>query len=301
MEASQRPAAPAEGSGIVVEAPAKVNLHLGIYEGRDERGYHRADSVMAALKLADEVSVELAQPGAGTMVAMEPALDVTGEKTLVARVARQLAEALGHAADLRIGVRRRIPDKSGLGSSSTDAAAAMRALCALWGEDLADPRVVALARAAGADVAFFLNPQPSWLDGAGDRLRELYPPLSGLPVVLVRPAGGVSTVEAYREFDRAPERPRPVSDICAALRRGGLDARALAPLLYNNLQGAAERLQGEVAVVRTWLEARPDAVGTLMCGSGSCVFCLCAREADAEAVAASALDLGWWSCATAFR
>ena len=280
---------------ISCAAPAKVNLHLGIHTGRDERGYHRADSVMAALDLSDEVRVRRAPAGAGLTVSVEPALDVPSERTLVARVALRLAEELGQAPDLDIHVVRRIPDKSGLGSSSTDAAAVLRALAELWGIEARDDRVVSIARQAGADVAFFLEPRPSWLDGVGDCLRETYPALGGLPVALVRPAGGVSTVEAYREFDCLPEQAANPEAICSVLRTGAVTAEILAPLLFNNLQGAAERLQPAVGEVRAWLEAQPGVVGVLMCGSGSCVFALCEDDAAAEAIATSAAARTWWS------
>ena len=46
---------------IELLAPAKLNLHLGIYPGRDERGYHRADSVMIGVALADRVSIAPAE------------------------------------------------------------------------------------------------------------------------------------------------------------------------------------------------------------------------------------------------
>ena len=34
---------------FTVSALAKVNLYLGVYTTKDERGYHRVDSVMAAV------------------------------------------------------------------------------------------------------------------------------------------------------------------------------------------------------------------------------------------------------------
>ena len=33
---------------VKLRAPAKLNLHLGVYPGRDGRGYHHTDSVMVA-------------------------------------------------------------------------------------------------------------------------------------------------------------------------------------------------------------------------------------------------------------
>lgn len=278
---------------ISMEAHAKVNLHLGIYEGRDERGYHRADSIMIAIGLHDRVTVTDAEE---ICVSTTPELDVPERRTLVARSARALAAAFGLRQGAQIDVVRHIPDKSGLGSASTDAATTIRALCMLWGLSEQDPRVVEVARSAGADMAFFLNPVPSWLDGVGDHLRETFPPLPGVPMVLVRPSGGVSTPEAYAEFDRAPEAPADPSAMCAALRAG--DVRAVAAALSNNLEAPACRLEPEERVVVDWLRAQDAVMAAQVTGSGSCTFGICESREAAERVCEAALQQGWWSCAT---
>ncbi len=254
---------------ISLAAHAKVNLHLGIYEGRDERGYHRADSVMIALELHDEVTVS---PADQIEVVVIPELDVPGRLV------------------------RNIPDKSGLGSASTDAATILRALCALWGIDESDERVRTIARSAGADVAFFLNPVPSWLDGVGDNLRQTYPPLVGVPVVLARPTGGVSTPAAYAEFDRNPVPPVPIDAMAAALEAS--DVRMVADALFNNLAPAACAIEAEEQVVVDTLRACEGVLAAQVTGSGSCVFGICESDEAAEAAAAEAAAHGWWSCAT---
>ena len=43
---------------FTVSALAKVNLYLGVYATKDERGYHRVDSVMAAVGLGDTVTIK---------------------------------------------------------------------------------------------------------------------------------------------------------------------------------------------------------------------------------------------------
>ena len=40
---------------------AKINLYLGVHTERDDRGYHRVDSLMAAVSLSDTVTVTPAQ------------------------------------------------------------------------------------------------------------------------------------------------------------------------------------------------------------------------------------------------
>lgn len=278
----------------VVFAPCKINLHLGIHAQTDSRGYHRVDSVMMPVGLFDEVTVDDAPAFA---VHHEPAIETSPEKTTVWKAATLLAEELGAELNLRIDVKTRIPEKAGLGGSSADAGAALRALCERWGVDVHDPRVTDVARRVGADVSFFLDPVPSLFLGAGDMLAETFPALP-MPVVLVKPAGdGVSAAAAYGEYDRNPSEPPSYEAMCAALRQGSAEgARGLA---RNNLAPAAKALQPASEDAERWLASQPEARMAMVSGSGSCVFALCETIEEARAVAARAADeQDWWSFAT---
>lgn len=278
----------------VVYAPCKINLHLGIHAQTDERGYHYVDSVMAPVGLFDEVTVDDAPFFA---VRHEPALEVPPEKTTVWKAATMLAEELHTKLNLRIDIKTRIPEKAGLGGSSADAGAALRALCARWGVDVNDPRVVDVARRVGADVAFFLNPEPSLYLGAGDMLTETFPALP-LPAVIVKPAGdGVSARAAYEEFDRDPSEPVSYGDMCRALREGSVGG--VREHIFNNLAPAAKALQPASEDAEKWLASQPETRMAMVSGSGSCVFALCETIEEARAVAARAADeQDWWSFAT---
>ena len=153
---------------VRIETPCKVNLYLGVHGERDTRGYHRVDSLMVPVALFDEVVVEEAPE---LSVRFSPKLGIPAEKTGVWRAATLLAEALGREPNVSVSVTARIPERAGLGGSSADAGAALRALAAYWGVDSLDPRVVAVARRIGADVAFFLDPRPAFYVGAGDACR----------------------------------------------------------------------------------------------------------------------------------
>ena len=300
-------------SHVTIDAPVKVNLHLGIHPGRDSRGYHRADSVMVALGVGDTVTVSTppeppapalapnveppAADASGVLLAMSEDVGVPPQKNTAWQAAARLRQAFGIAAPVRVEVRKAVPPQSGLGGSSSDAASVILALCRLFSLDEKDPRVVDVARSVGADVPFFLNLAPSYLTGAGDVLAQTFPVLEGLPVVLVRPAAGVSTVAAYREFDAEPVVPASPAPMLAALRDG--DAMAVAAALYNNLEGAATRLVPEILRVKSWLQRQTGAVAAQVTGSGSCVFAICETHAAARAIAARAQDeQDWWSSAT---
>ena len=277
----------------VVTTPCKVNLHLGVHARKDARGYHRVDSVMAPVALFDTVTVEDAPE---LSVSFLPELEVPAQKTGVWRAATLLAEALGVESNVRITVEARIPERAGLGGSSADAGATLRALAERWGVDALDPRVVDVARRVGADVAFFLDPRPSLCLGAGDIVERVFPPLK-LPLALVMPLEeGGSTVAAYAEFDRSGEEPASYGPMCSALERG--DATVVASCLANNLAPAAKTLCPEVAEVEGWLRERPGVVAAQVTGSGTCSFAICESAAAADAVAADAAARGWRSWST---
>lgn len=283
---------------VALAAPAKLNLHLGIYPGRDARGYHRADSLMVALELADRVSIRRT-PHEEPSLEMSVDVGVAPERNTAYRALCSLCEAMGRDAGYAVSIEKRIPAQSGLGGASSDAAAVMRGLCTLWGLDPMDSRVVEVAQRIGADVAFFLDAVPTLLVGAGDVAKEKFPPIPNEPVVLVRPDAGVSTPAAYAEFDRMPIEPSSPEPLCAALRKG--DVSMLPDLLYNNLEPAAERLVPVCANVRMWLEQQPGVLAARMTGSGSCVFGICADEEAAREVAAAAAGRSWWSCPTSIQ
>lgn len=273
----------------VVETPCKVNLHLGIHRGRDGRGYHRVDSVMVPVSLCDTIVVEDAP---ALEVCHEPALEVEPERTTVWRAATMLAVELGESPNVRVSVTARIPEKAGLGGSSADAGAVLRALAQRWDVDVHDERVVGVARRVGADVAFFLDPHPSLYLGAGDVLEQTFPEFA-VPVALVMPAvDGVSTKEAYDEFDRAGEAPAGYEAACAALASG--DVAAMAASLYNNLAPAACSLCEDVAAVSSWIARQQGVLGSMVTGSGACSFALCERMDVAERIARDAREARGW-------
>lgn len=276
---------------VVLEAPAKVNLYLGVHAERDARGYHRVDSIMVAHSLADLVRVE---PAERLSVSNVPAAGFPQESNTAYRAAVLMGELAGREPAVRVTIEKHVPEQSGMGGSSSDAAAVIRALCQLWGLEPLAPEVLRVASRVGADVPFFLDPVPTLLAGAGDVPEERFPVLDGVPLVLVRPAGpGVSTKAAYAAFDETHGEAASPEPMLAALRGG--DARAVPAALANNLDPIACRLLPADAEVRAWLLAQPGVLGGQVSGSGSSVFGICESADAAEGIARMAKTRGWWA------
>ena len=287
-----------------IKIPCKINLHLGIHAQKDQRGYHKVDSLMVPVALFDKVVVDDAPE---LTVTHEPQLCVLPERTTTWKSAVLLANKLGVSSDVSIDVQVHIPEKAGLGGSSADAAATLYLLAQRWGIDPLDPLVVEVAKAVGADVAFFLDPRPSLMLGAGDTLVETYASTVDAPLAIVLPAEtGVVTKEAYDQFDASPVVPESYENLSALLRAAGnsgvtpdnADAskqfiQQVASLLFNNLAPAAKSLKPQVAEVEEWLKAQPGVLGAQVSGSGSSSFALCELQDTADAIAAAAQAKGW--------
>lgn len=274
-----------------IQIPCKVNLHLGIHAQKDQRGYHKVDSLMVPVALYDTVVVDDAPE---LTVMHEPQLCVLPERTTTWKAAVLLANKLGVSPDVSIDVQVHIPEKAGLGGSSADAAATLYLLAQRWGIDPLDPLVIEVAKAVGADVAFFLDPRPSLMLGAGDTLEEVYASTLDAPLVIVLPAEtGVVTKEAYDQFDASPVEPVSFSKLSALLQTEKKTIQQVAELLFNNLAPAAKALKPQVAKVEEWLKAQPGVLGAQVSGSGSSSFALCKSQDVADAIAADAQIKGW--------
>ena len=292
----------------IIQIPCKVNLHLGIHTQKDQRGYHKVDSLMVPVALYDTVVVDDAPE---LTVTHEPQLCVLPERTTTWKAAVLLANKLGVSPDVSIDVQVHIPEKAGVGGSSADAAATLYLLAQRWGVDPLDPLVVKVAKAVGADVAFFLDPRPSLMLGAGDTLVETYASTVDAPLAIVLPAEtGVVTKEAYDQFDTSPIAPESYEQLSALLHADGQDAAGMEPapdnaaaskqliqqvasLLFNNLAPAAKSLKPQVAEVEEWLKAQSGVLGAQVSGSGSSSFALCESQDAANAIAAAAQAKGW--------
>ena len=279
---------------LTLTAPAKINLYLGVHIERDDRGYHKVDSLMAAVGLSDSVTVAPAQ---ALTVQTVPASDFPMQKNTAYRAAVVMAEHYGREANVCVTIEKHIPLCAGLGGPSTDAAAVIIALAELWGIDRTDPALDDIARSIGADVPFFLHTSPAFYVGGGDVLATEYPALPATPVVLVKPReASVSTVEAYRRFDETPVPAEKPGAIASALRSG--DAETAYALVHNNLGVISAQMEPQIQVVLDWLRTQDGTVAVDVCGSGACSFAICDTAVTAANLAALAQQNGWWSCAT---
>ena len=162
--------------------------------------------------------------------------------------------------------------EAGLGGGSSDAAATLLALRALWRLETPDAELQAIAGRLGADVPFFLSGGTVLGLERGDLL---FPLIDAEPawVVIARPDFGVSTPEAFRWWDET-QQSKPV---------GSKQDRR--PETINDLQAPVCLRHPRISKLVKAL-SRSGAHRTAMSGSGSAVFGLFDTRAAALAGAA---------------
>jgi len=194
---------------VQVSAAAKVNLRLRIL-AREATGFHQLETIFLRLELADVVRVHRARghsldvSGGVNAAALGPV-----EQNLAWRAARAYADASGMTDGWSIELEKRIPVGGGLGGGSADAGAVLRALDAMSPAPMGEGRLLGIAATLGADVPFLASTHACALGwGRGDRLLALQAP-PARSVVLLVPAFGVNTAEAYGWLSSHPRSMAP--------------------------------------------------------------------------------------------
>ncbi len=273
-------------------APAKVNLHLAVGSAADD-GYHEVTTVLQALAFGDTVTIT---PGTAFGFACTPDLGLKPEDNLACRAAKAMAAAFDRSLDVAIALDKRVPSGAGLGGGSADAAAVILGLAKLWGIEESDAALAKVARGLGADVPFFLMGGAALYRGRGDVLERILEPLQA-SLVVVKPAEPVPTGQAYAAFDLLGSSAPPEPDaLISALGSG--DLREVGRNLYNNLTPASVGLVPAIGGALRLVWESHGVVGAALAGSGSAVFGICRRPADARACAEESRRAGLWAVAT---
>lgn len=265
---------------ITTVAPAKVNWTLEVL-GRRPDGYHEVRTVLQTIDLHDELSFEHAP---------EISLQVAGRKRvsdddLVLRAARAYAaRAATGGAGVAVRMQKRVPAGAGLGGGSSDAAATLRALQALWEPGLAQEQLVEVAASLGSDVPFFLQGGTALAAGRGERVTAL-PDAPAAWLVLVVPAARMArkTARMYAALEARDFTDGSRSAALAEALRGG--GQVEEGRLFNAFERAAFAMFPELTTLREWM-LDAGARGVHLCGAGPALFALASGEPEARAVRA---------------
>lgn len=271
-----------------IAAAAKVNLHLAVLDRRAD-GFHDIVSVLQAVDLADALQLERTRRDGPVVLHGMP--EVAADANLVTRAIERFRARADLAEGVVARLEKRVPAGAGLGGGSSDAAAALRGMQALFGSPLSGAELASCARELGSDVPFFLAGPAALAEGRGERLHALVP-RTDYALLAVTPSVRVATIDAFAwlDTDRAAGLDTARAAVTGAVLPPGAAARAYrdrAPGDWpfgNSFDGPVLRRLPALALVADRMRDA-GAPAPRLTGSGSTLIAVFEDAAEAAACA----------------
>jgi len=253
---------------LSMKSCAKVNLGLRIV-GKRSDGYHDVETILQTIDLSDEIEID--ETSAGIEVVCDTPGVPEGHENLAFAAAKMTLEAADSTRGVRIKIDKKIPSGGGLGGASSNAAATIKGLNRLFDLGLDEKKMCGIARILGSDVPFFIRGGTALATGRGDRLQRM-DVKKQLNLVVVFPGFPISTGWAYQKANSGLTRPDfDIKILASALERG--DLSTLCKRLYNSFEEVVFGHYPDLFDMKKMM-LQLGALGALLSGSGSCVFCV---------------------------
>jgi len=257
------------GDGLLVRAPAKINLSL-LVAGKRPDGYHELETIMVKINWYDEILIE---PGRGKgieLICKGPYEVPDGEDNLVYKAAKLTLESGKQGTGVRVTLTKNIPAGTGLGSGSSDAAGTLMGINRFLKLGLSKKKLAGLASQLGSNIAFFLGGPVSFCTGRGEKVQKL--PKSEFRVFLIVPNVSVSTKRVYENYRHDSAKYEHFSkEISVYISKKKIDL--ISKLCANMLQESCFELNTKLRELKKEVE-RTGIRPLCLSGSGSSMYCI---------------------------
>lgn len=257
------------GNILIKKTPAKINLTLDV-TGKLENGYHTLSMIMQSIDVCDELSFEKTADET-ILFSMNKELPdkIPAEKNLVYKAAKLMKDTFKIDGGFKIHLTKNIPAAAGLAGGSSDCAATLIGINELCGLGLDIEKLCEIGVKLGADVQFCIRKGTMLAEGIGEILTPLTP-LTGIPVLLIKPNISISTPYVYKhlklnELDYHPDNKAVISYI------KDKNIKKIAASLSNVLETVTIPENPIIAELKRYL-TEIGAIGSLMSGSGPTTF-----------------------------
>ena len=172
---------------------AKINLGLNVIARRPD-GFHDIESVLFHIPLYDVLEFK----PANTFHLHNYGIEIPSpkEEHLLYRTWNLMQQRF-KVPPLEIHLLKHIPILSGLGGGSADAAFLIRQINDLFKLNISVPKMKELAAEIGSDCPFFIENEPAFVQGRGEKITPVDVNLSGIYLVLVYAQEGILTKNAF--------------------------------------------------------------------------------------------------------
>ncbi len=269
-------------------APAKINLTLHV-TGQRADGYHLLDSLVVFAGIGDQI---FCQPSEGLSLSVDGPMFKgvpTDGSNLVLKAAHLFKDGAGVGAGAHITLTKSLPAASGIGGGSSDAAATLRALSALWKVDCPKPTDTL---PLGADLPVCVDPVPQRMRGVGEKLSQVAK-VPELAILLVNPRIEVPTPSVFKAMTK---KDNPAMEEVLPAWADADDFLAWLMTTRNDMQPAAEAIAPEITGCLKAIAATQGVHLSRMSGSGATCFGLyrTLQEAMAAKQVMQTNHPNWW-------
>ena len=251
-------------------AYAKINLNL-IIKNKIEDGKHLLESVFHKISLCDDIEIEENIYDKCVLTCNIKELE---NDNLILKAYEMLKEEY-EIPGLNVKLTKRIPMQAGLGGGSSDVATFILMVNEYFDLKLTFEELNAIGKSLGSDVVPCYYDQPVLGEGIGNVITPIISNLD-FNLVVIKPDLECSTGLMYKKLDEIKDRDIPdnTNQIIKSLNNNDLE------LLVNNLFNSFEEVVDCKEIKKDLIDS--GAIGTLLCGSGSCVFGIYRNKKEAE-------------------
>ncbi len=254
------------------KAYAKINLFLDVLSKRAD-GFHDIRTVMQTVSLCDILDVT-SVPAESTKIYLKtdnPSLPCD-EGNLAFRAAELYLKAAELSAEVHIKIEKHIPIAAGLAGGSSDAAAVLRAMNAIFDAQSTE-QLLELASSLGSDVPFCLVGGTRLCEGRGELMSELNTPAAHLVIAIgdehiSTPLAFARLDEKFSSFDGSVETGG--EDTLVELLEGLKGGKIVYDKLFNIFETDIGKNAKSVSKIKAEMISR-GASAAIMSGSGPSV------------------------------
>lgn len=256
----------AEAQTLQLKAYAKINLGLDVVK-RLPNGYHQVKMIMQTVGIYDELTFEKREQGIS--ITTDSGELPTDENNLIYKAAKLMVERFGLSGGVKIHLCKHIPIAAGMAGGSTDAAATLLGINALYQMGIPKEELQRESVAIGADVPFCVLGGTALSEGIG----EILTPIEGIPelnLLIAKPDLNVSTKYVYEHLDAEGVKKHPdIDGMTEAIRQGNL--QGILDRMENVLEGVTIPAHPVIAEIKGKM-LEYGALQSMMSGSGPTVF-----------------------------
>ena len=259
------------------KAYAKINLGLDVLRRRED-GYHEVKMIMQTVDIYDVLTFVKA-PADVFRLSVDSAQIPDDDNNLVLKAARLLFTTAGIDAGVEVTLQKNIPVAAGMAGGSTDAAATLIGLNALYDLRFTTEQLQEIGVKLGADIPYCIMGGTALSQGIGEILRPLpAPPRAHL--VIAKPDLMISTKYVYENLHANSLKVHPnIDGMIEAL--SNQDLTKMCSLMGNVLETVTEKENPIITQIKDLMKEQ-GATGALMSGSGPTVFSIFTEEEKAR-------------------